>query len=86
MAKRNGSRICSVATHPSFRHTQLISLISELAAPHDAWPDSHLRKLIVDSRLPWAVRPIDGDSSWLYLEQAAKVLYMADCLVFTIDD
>jgi hypothetical protein len=86
MAERNGSRLCSVATHPSFRHTQLISLVSVLSAPRTAWPYSERRQLVVDSRLQWATQPVDGQSSWLYLEQPARVLHMADCLVFIADD
>jgi len=86
MAKCNGSRICSVSKHPSFRQTQLISLVSVLSAPRDAWPLSDQRQLVVDSRLPWAVQPIDGQTSWLYLARPALALQMADCLVLTADD
>jgi len=86
MAKRNISRIGSVATYPSFRQTQLISLVSVLSAPRDAWPLSDQRQLVVDSRLPWAVQPIDGQTSWLYLARPARAQQIADCLILTADD
>jgi len=86
MAKRNTSRICSVSKHPCFRETQLISLISVLSAPRNAWPLSDVRQLVVDSRLPWAVQPIDGQSSWLYLARPALARQIADCIVLTADD
>jgi hypothetical protein len=42
-------------------------------------------RLIVDSRLSWAVEPIDGDTSWLYLPKPARMRQQAGVWVLTAD-
>jgi len=65
------------------RQQELFCLISRLCAPRSRRPPSDLCRLVVDSRLQWAVAPIDGESSWLYLPEAAQARHMAGCLVLS---
>jgi len=67
------------------RQHELFCLISQLCAPRSRRPESDLCRLIVDSRLPWAVAPIDGESSWLYLPRAAQARSVAGCLVLSAE-
>ncbi|TDR82862.1 hypothetical protein [Paludibacterium purpuratum] len=71
--------------NPDSRQQQLFSLISMLCTPRRSRPNSDECRLIVDSRLPWAFEPIDGNTSWLYLPQAAQARKLAGCLVLTAD-
>jgi len=52
------------------RQHELFSLVSQLRAPRSRRPESGLCRLVVDSRLQWAVAPIDGAPPWLYLPEA----------------
>lgn len=71
----------SCASNQSQRQEQLFLLISQLCVPRSRRPESDLCRLIIDSRLQWAVAPIDGASSWLYLPEAAQARQLAGCLV-----
>jgi len=71
------------ASNPSQRQEHLFYLISRLCAPRSRRPQSDLCRLVVDSRLQWAVEPIDGESSWLYLPEAARARQVAGCLVLS---
>ena len=65
------------------RQQQLFCLISQLCVPRFARPESDVCRLIVDSLLQWAFEPIDGESSWLYLPEAAHAQKLAGCLVLS---
>jgi hypothetical protein len=60
-------------------------LVSRLCPPRDSLPEPGLCRLIVDSRLDWAVESIDGQSSWLYLPSAARQRQVAGCTILTLD-
>ena len=81
MAKIECNPFFSSASNQSPRQEQLFLLISQLCAPRTRRPEPDVCRLVVDSRLPWAVAPIDGESSWLYLPQAARARQLAGCLV-----
>ena len=83
MAIEQGNTLHVVSSNPHLRQLHLFSLISQLCAPRRDRPDSDNCRLIVDSRLAWAVEPIDGGSSWLYVPEGARVRKVADCLVLT---
>jgi hypothetical protein len=85
MAKVNGNSFYSSFSNQHQRQLRLISLISELCAPRQGMPESDLCRLVVDSRLPWAVEPIDGNSSWLYLPQAVRARKVAGVMVLSAD-
>jgi hypothetical protein len=42
-------------------------------------------RLVVDSRLPWAFEPIDGNSSWLYLPEAVRARNVAGVMVLSAE-
>ena len=67
MANAECNSVYSFSSNRHLRQQHLFSLISELCAPRRSLPETDMCRLIVDSRLPWAVEPIDGDTSWLYL-------------------
>jgi hypothetical protein len=70
----------------SIQHQQqlrLFSLVSALCPPRQDRPAADICRLIVDSRLPWAVEPIDGNTSWIYLPAPARLRTIANCLVLT---
>ena len=83
MAKIECNPFFSSASNQSPRQEQLFLLISQLCAPRTRRPEPDVCRLVVDSRLPWAVAPIDGESSWLYLSQAARARQLAGCLVLS---
>jgi hypothetical protein len=85
MANAHPNVIHRISTNQSFRQLQLFSLISRLCAPREDIPKSDVVRLIVDSRIPWAVEPVDGNSSWLYVPQAAHARQLAGCIVLTAD-
>ena len=84
MARTESNAIHRISSNQHFQQQQLFSLISMLCAPRRAGRDSDVCRLIVDSRLQWAVEPIDGESSWLYLPEAAYTRKIAGCMVLTI--
>ncbi|TDR80196.1 hypothetical protein [Paludibacterium purpuratum] len=65
------------------RQQRLFSLIAQQCVPRGSRPNSDECRLIVDSRLSWAFEPIDADTSWLYLPEAAQARHIAGCLVLT---
>ncbi|BEV72912.1 MULTISPECIES: hypothetical protein [unclassified Paludibacterium] len=67
------------------RDLQLLQLVSRLCPPRDSLPEQGLCRLIVDSRLAWAVEAIDGQSSWLYLPSAARARQVAGCTILSLD-
>ena len=83
MAKIECNPFFSSASNQSPRQEQLFLLISQLCAPRTRRPEPDVCRLVVDSRLPWAVAPIDGESSWLYLPQVAQARQLAGCLVLS---
>ena len=83
MAQIECNPFFSSASNQSPRQEQLFLLISQLCAPRTRRPEPDVCRLVVDSRLPWAVAPIDGESSWLYLPQAARARQLAGCLVLS---
>jgi hypothetical protein len=85
MAKVECNSVHSFFSNQPLRQQQLFSLISTLCAPRQCIPESDLCRLIVDSRLPWAVEPVDGSSSWLYLPEAARARYVAGVMVLSAD-
>ncbi|MBV8648296.1 hypothetical protein [Paludibacterium sp.] len=56
-----------------------------MCEPRQAHPNPDVRRLIFDSRLSWASMPVDAQSSWLYLKNAARLREVAGCLVLTAD-
>ena len=74
-----------LSSNQPLRQRQLFSLISVLCEPRQRRSKSDLCRLVVDSRLQWAVEPIDGNSSWLYLPEAARTRKVAGCLVITAE-
>ncbi|TDR73803.1 hypothetical protein [Paludibacterium purpuratum] len=85
MATQDGNATLVSFPNPDSRQQQLLSLISVLCLPRRSRPNSDECRLIVDSRLPWAFEPIDGNTSWLYLPKAAQARSLAGCLVLTAD-
>ena len=85
MAKRDSSSIQCLSSNQQLRQLQLFSLVSMLCVPRRSAPEPDVCRLIVDSRLEWAVNPIDGESSWLYLPHAARARHLAGCTVLTVD-
>jgi hypothetical protein len=85
MANVECNSVHSFSSNKHLRQQHLFSLISMLCAPRQSIPASDMCRLIVDSRLSWAVEPIDGRSSWLYLSGAAQARKIADCLVLSAD-
>ena len=85
MAEKHSNAIHRIPSNPPLHQQQLFSLISVLCPPRRSSRDSDVCQLIVDSRLHWEVEPIDGESSWLYLPEAAYVRKIAGCMVLTID-
>jgi len=83
MAKVECNPFFSSASNQSPRQEQLFLLISQLCAPRSRHPQPDVCRLVVDSRLQWAVAPIDGESSWLYLPEVARARHMAGCLVLS---
>jgi len=83
MAKIECNPFFSSASNQSPRNEQLFYLVSQLCAPRSRRPQPDVCRLIVDSRLPWAVAPIDGESSWLYLPEVARAQQLAGCLVLS---
>ena len=83
MAEKHSNAIHRISSNQHFQQQQLFSLISMLSAPRRTRRDSDVCRLIVDSRLQWAVEPIDGESSWLYLPEAAQARTVAGCTVLT---
>ena len=70
---------------PYLRQQQLLSLIARICEPRERVVDSDRRRLVVDSRLDWALEPIDGQSSWMYLPHAARIRDVAGCLILSAD-
>jgi hypothetical protein len=86
MAKLYVNSALPFSTNPHHqRQLQLFSLVSRLCAPRTHLAQDRVCRLIVDSRLPWVVEPIDGNTSWLYLPEPVNVHKLADCLVMTAD-
>ncbi|TDR76629.1 hypothetical protein [Paludibacterium purpuratum] len=85
MAAVDSKTVPVFSQNPDSRQQQLLSLISVLCLPRHSRPNSDECRLIVDSRLPWAFEPIDANTSWLYLPQAAHVRTLAGCWVLTAD-
>ena len=85
MANRDVNSIQCISQNQHLRQQQLFVLISMLCAPRQSRPKSDLCRLIVDSRIEWAVEPIDGNTSWLYLPQPAHARQLAGCTVLTVD-
>jgi hypothetical protein len=85
MATADSNSVPSSFSNPHQRQLMLFSLISELCAPRQTLPDTDLCRLVVDSRLPWAVKPIDGGSSWLYLPEPVRMKRQAGVIVLTAD-
>lgn len=85
MAATQFNAIHRLSSNQALHQQTLFSLISVLCAPRRTRSDSEVCRLIVDSRLPWAVEPIDGESSWLYLPHAAHAHKIAGCMVLTAD-
>jgi len=85
MAKQDINRVIHLPTAFSPRESQLFSLISVLCTTRNPRPKSDVCRLIVDSRLQWAIEPIDADTSWLYLTETARVRKIAGCLVLAAD-
>ena len=85
MAERNSNPFFGSSSNQSPRNEQLFYLVSRLCAPRSRRPQPDVCRLIVDSRLPWAFEPIDGESSWLYLPRAAQSRQLAGCLVLSAD-
>jgi len=85
MANIDLSAVHAFPSNQHLRQLQLFCLISQLCAPRQSRPDADICRLIVDSRLPWAVEPIDGNTSWLYIPEAAHAKTLAGCLVLTAD-
>jgi hypothetical protein len=85
MANRDSNAIQCFSSNQHLRELQLFSLISTLCAPRQSRPASDMCRLIVDSRLQWAVEPIDGNTSWLYLPHAAHARQLAGCTVLTVN-
>ncbi|TDR71080.1 hypothetical protein [Paludibacterium purpuratum] len=67
------------------RQQQLFSLISVLSSPRRSRANSDECRLIVDSRLFWALEPLDSNMSWMFLPKAAQARSLAGCLVLTAD-
>jgi hypothetical protein len=85
MATLDSKALEGLSPNPHLRQLQLFSLISTLCPPRHSRQNSDLCRLIIDSRLQWAVEPIDGNTSWLYLPQAAHARQLAGCTVVTVD-
>jgi len=85
MAKPDTNRVIHLPTEFTPRESQLFSLISVLCTTRNPRPKSDVCRLIVDSRLQWAVEPIDANTSWLYLTETARVRNLAGCLVLAAD-
>jgi hypothetical protein len=85
MAEVEFNSVHDLSSNQYLRQLSLFSLISQLCPPRQSRPDAGLCRLILDSRLHWAIEPIDGNTSWLYLPQAAHVKKLAGCLVLTAD-
>ena len=83
MATQDGNALSLFSSNQDSRQQQLFSLISVLCAPRQSDPNSDACHLIVDSRLPWAFEPLDANTSWLYLPQAAQARQVAGCLILT---
>jgi len=83
MAKIDGNPFFNTAPNQWQRQHELFCLISQWCVPRLRHPQSYVCRLIVDSRLPWAVAPIDGESSWLFLPEAARARQLAGCLVLS---
>ena len=83
MATQDGNAVRIFSSNQDVRQQQLFSLISVLCAPRQSVPNSDLCRLIVDSRLPWAFKPIDANTSWIYLPGAAQAHQVAGCLILT---
>ena len=85
MANRDSNSIQCISSNQHIRELQLFSLISTLCAPRQRNSAPDVCRLIVDSRLEWAVEPIDGNTSWLYLPHAAHARQLAGCTVLTVN-
>jgi hypothetical protein len=85
MANVNGNSVYSSFSNQHQRQLRLISLISELCAPRRGIPEPDMCRLVVDSRLPWAFEPIDGNSSWLYLPKAVRARNVAGVMVLSAE-
>jgi hypothetical protein len=85
MAALQGNTLHAFSSNQNLRQLQLFNLVSQLCEPRQALPKSDECRLVVDSRLSWAVEPIDGNTSWLYLPRAARARLVAGCLVLTAD-
>ena len=83
MAEIECNPFFSCASNQQQRQEQLFCLISQLCAPRSRRPQPDVCRLVVDSRLQWAVAPIDGESSWLYLPEVARARSVAGCLVLS---
>ena len=83
MAVRDSNLFFNCTPNQQQRQEQLFCLISQLCAPRSRRPLPDVCRLIVDSHLQWAVAPIDGESSWLYLPQVARARSVAGCLVLS---
>ena len=85
MANAECNSVHSFSSNKHLRQQHLFSLISALCAPRRSLPETDMCRLIVDSRLSWAVEPIDGDTSWLYLPKPARMRQQAGVWVLTAD-
>jgi hypothetical protein len=85
MATHDSKAFDRLSPNPHLRQLQLFHLISTLCPPRQSRPNSDLCRLIIDSRLQWAVEPIDGNTSWLYLPHPAHARQLAGCTVLTAD-
>lgn len=85
MAIEHTSALRTPASNRLPHQQALFSLISVLCAPRQSQSRADVCRLIVDSRLPWAVEPTDANTSWLYLPFAARARQVAGCLVLTFD-
>ena len=85
MAVQQGKPLHIRSSNRPLRQRQLFNLISQLCEARRAHFAPGRCRLIVDSRLAWAVEPIDGERAWLYLPETARVRKVAGCLVLTAD-
>ena len=85
MAIHDVNALPTTPTNRRLRQQQLLTLISVLCEPRQTHPNPDVRRLIFDSRLSWASMPVDAQSSWLYLKNAARLREVAGCLVLTAD-
>ena len=74
-----------LSSNLDLRDPFLQSLISLQCAPRQSPPDPRVCRLILSSRLEWALWPGEGTTFWRYLPQPVRAHQQAGCLILFAD-